>query len=167
MVEHKLPKLLAWVRFPSPAPVCCATGKMLQTDVCKNEKSASRMVAVQLMYAFVLNCEKPDVLLNNFFKFDANTQVNKGFLKRLVMKFTNDIDLNKILTDNTINISNIPLIIMCVLKVASIELMYEKTDIAVIIDEYLNVARCFVDKKELAFINAVLDKVAGVVRCKK
>ena len=125
------------------------------------------MAAVQLMYSFILKNDVIDDLLNSFFEIEHDTPINKGFLKRLVARFADNSDLSNVFAQAGINVSHTPLIIMCVLKVAVIELFFEKTDAPVIINEYLNIAKCFVDKKELAFINVVLDKISKVIRCKK
>ena len=132
----------------------------------KNEKSASRLVCVQLMYEYLIkNCD-PDKMLEDYFHFcDIKIKINKGFLRRVVRHFADDIDFKEILQNCVSSVSSIPLISLCILRVAILELLFETTDIPVIINEYLDIAQCFVGQKEIAFINAILDKVARKIRC--
>jgi transcription termination factor NusB len=50
-----------------------------------------------------------------------------------------------------------------ILKVGIVEMIFEKTAIPVIIDEYVEIAKNFVDEKGVKFVNAILDKLSRQV----
>lgn len=62
-------------------------------------------------------------------------------------------------------IDRLSAVVRCILRSAVYELLYEPTVPApVVLNEYIEVGRAFVDEKDIKFINGLLDKVAKNVR---
>jgi N utilization substance protein B len=65
------------------------------------------------------------------------------------------------------NLERLGSVMRSLLRVAVYELMeYEKLPIKVIINEYVNIAHRFFDRKDVSFVNGVLDQIAKEVRNK-
>ena len=107
--------------------------------------------------------------VDEFVNMYATKETNVNFFKRLVNNFTKDVNLDKTIEDSLGNnalISNAQPVEICIIKTALLEMIFEKTDIPVIINEYVEIAKDFVDEKSVKFINAVLDKIAQKVERK-
>ena len=66
--------------------------------------------------------------------------------------------------DNKFDIKNFEIIFSNILKSAIYEIFfYKKTPFKVVIDEYLKIAKMFLNEKQKNIINAVLDKIAKSV----
>jgi N utilization substance protein B len=95
--------------------------------------------------------------------------INLKFFNRLISHFDENIDLN-VLIDDTFdgrkNLNNASLLELCVMKVAIIEMIFEKTDIPVIINEYVEIAKEFVGDNVAGFVNAMLDKISSRIERK-
>jgi transcription termination factor NusB len=52
------------------------------------------------------------------------------------------------------------------MKVAVIEMLFEKTDIPVIINEYVEITKEFVGNNVAGFVNALLDKISSQIKRK-
>ena len=134
-------------------------------------KTRARFVAVQFMYKIYMTGDTAfstsdvDEFVNTY----ATKETNVNFFKRLVNNFTKDVNLDKIIEDSLGNnslISNAQPVEICIINTALLEMIFEKTDIPVIINEYVEIAKDFVDEKSVKFINAILDKIARKVERK-
>ena len=137
-------------------------------------KTMARFVAVQFMYKIHMTGDTAfspsdvDEFVNTY----APKETNVKFFKRLVSNvsnFSKDANLDEIIETSLGNnalISNAQPVEICIIKTALVEMIYEKTDIPVIINEYVEIAKDFVDEKSVKFINAVLDKIAQKVERK-
>lgn len=137
-------------------------------------KRMSRLAAIQFAYQFEVNSGDFAQAVKNFMVFMQNNEeyknVSYSFFKRLVRNLANisvlNAEIEKSLTSRR-GVANLSLMELCILRIAVIEMIYERTDIPVIINEYVEISKEFLDKKNVRFINAFLDTLAKNVtrRC--
>jgi N utilization substance protein B len=90
-------------------------------------------------------------------------EMNVPFFRNLVTHFAEPLDAAEIIRSNLTDgkdISNAPAINVSLMKAAIFEMVFESTDIPVIINEYIEIAKDFTDAKSVRFINAILDKIS-------
>ena len=126
----------------------------------KSKNSSPRIKIIQKIYNSMLN---PSVEIaypkNQYKKFIKD--VVSGTLERSELieetintKLPNDIDLTK--TDKLLKI---------ILFAAVFELMFKhNTPIKVIISEYLLASEYFLERIQIGYLNAILDKIAKIIR---
>lgn len=134
-------------------------------------KRLARTLAVQFMYQMQMKDVQSvsDVEIEDFIETYANDDVNTKFFKRLVDNFQKDTNLDEIIEDaleDDKTVSNSPPVEICIIKTALTEMIFEKTDIPVVINEYVEIAKDFLDEKVAKFINALLDKISKKVERK-
>lgn len=134
-------------------------------SVCKLSKHFARIAAVQVMYQLDMVGGDINRILSNFLNHyikNENTfeNMNKKFLKKLVSYFVEDIDFDSIIKLHSAKNNVVSSITKSIIKVAIIEMIFENTDIPIVINEYVNVSKYFLDQKGVSFINAVLDKIS-------
>ena len=130
----------------------------------KKAKSISRLAAVQLMYEKdLLNTTTDDAV--KCFKYyisqeELYNEMHKRFFKKLVSHFSDNIE--SIYESNLSNTAGIKdsNIINSLVKVAIIEMLHTNVAKPVIINEYIELAKDFMNQNEVKMINAVLDKIA-------
>lgn len=86
-------------------------------------------------------------------------------LMRLVTEQGRDLDarIDPVLKEGQ-SVERLELLIRCMLRAGLAELMaYPETDRAVIVNEYVEIARAFYGGPEVGLVNAVLDRLAGEV----
>ncbi len=107
-----------------------------------------------------------DLELSDFVNTYADSKLDHKFFRKLAADFQKDANLNEIIEsvlEDGKTISNSPVVEICIIKTALIEMIFEKTDIPVIINEYVEIAKDFLDDKAIKFINALLDKISKKV----
>ena len=122
----------------------------------KLNKNNPRLIIVQLLYSYSLNSQK---LLFEF------KNPYKRFIKKMCNGvIENDSVLEKKLIeflDQKFDIKKFEVIFTLILKSAIYEIFfYKKTPFKVVIDEYLNISKMFLNDKQKNIVNAVLDKIA-------
>ncbi len=122
----------------------------------KLNKNNPRLIIVQLLYSYSLNSQK---LLFDF------KNPYKRFIKKMCNGvIENDSVLEKKLIeflDQKFDIKKFEVIFILILKSAIYEIFfYKKTPFKVVIDEYLNISKMFLNDKQKNIVNAVLDKIA-------
>lgn len=140
----------------------------------KISKHISRLAAVQVMYQKDITGLELDGIIDNFVNFYLNHEeeykgINLKFFKSLISHFKEEIDFTGIVSrniDNGKSFATPSVIASCIIKVAILEMMFEKTDIPVIINEYVELSKDFVDKKGVNFTNAILDKISKQIERK-
>lgn len=141
----------------------------------KVSKHTSRIAAVQIMYQKdIINIEIGKILHNfiNHYMLEAeeHKDINLRFFKRLVNHFADtSVDFEDIISKNLLNektFYSISIINKSILKVAIIEMIFEKTDIPVIITEYVEITKLFSDRASVKFVNAMLDKISKQIERK-
>ena len=129
-------------------------------DQKKSKTSSPRIKIVQKIYNALMN---PDVEVeyskNQYKKFIKDvvtgTLERSNLIEETINKFLgNDIDLVK--TDKLLKI---------ILFAAVFELMFKhNTPIKVIISEYLLASEYFLERIQIGYLNAILDKIAKIIR---
>ena len=135
-------------------------------------KRVARLVAVQFMYQMEITDKRQylDEEINDFINAFVDDKIDKKFLRKMVANLQNDIDFDKIIKnalEDGKDIMNSSLVEISVIKTALTEILFEKTDIPIIINEYVEIAKDFLDMKSVKFINALLDKASKKIerRC--
>ncbi len=122
----------------------------------KLNKNNPRLIIVQLLYSYSLNSQK---LL-----FDIKNPYKRFIKKMCNGVIENDSVLEKKLIeflDQKFDIKKFEVIFTLILKSAIYEIFfYKKTPFKVVIDEYLNISKMFLNDKQKNIVNAVLDKIA-------
>jgi N utilization substance protein B len=135
----------------------------------------ARLAAVQVMYQINILNDELDKAISSFIQYIKDEKeydrINIDFFKSLVNKFKEDIDFDNIISKNLNvgkSIESISIITKSIMQVGIIEMTFEETASSVIINEYVEIAKEFVDDKNVKFINAILDKIAKQIRiCNK
>lgn len=150
-----------------------------------NNKTASRIAALQAMYQFEINKDQDDIdtVLRNIeksyeeddfkttFEIPSNMKVklHKNHLSNLVKNAVDNVEF----IDETIKsnlskdwkFSNLHLSLISLLRVAIAELVYvTDTPYKVVINEFTNIGTGFLQDFEISFINSILDKIAKKYR---
>ena len=121
---------------------------------------SSRVKIVQKIYSFIMNPdEKIDYPKSQYKKFIKD--VVQGTLERIELieetidkYLKEDIDLKR--TDKILKI---------IIFAAVYELMFKhKNSIKVIIGEYLKASEFFLEKSQIKYLNAILDKISKKIR---
>ena len=145
----------------------------------------ARLLAVQAVYAHTQSPEDWNELISRFLLEEVGGQVLEGQGKneKLICLESADKELFAHLTqyvrDNeatvqetilsalsdSVKANGLGLILNCILKVAVAE-FYVNADLdtPIIINEYVDLTRSFYDGPEVKIVNAVLDKIAHVLR---
>lgn len=140
----------------------------------KISKHASRIAAVQVVYQIDMVGGEPEKILFHFLNHYVKTEdilqnINEKFLRKLISHFGEDIDFENIISEHLSkngSMSMMSSLAKSLIKVAITEIIFEKTDIPVIINEYVNVSKYFLEKKAVSFINAILDKISKTIKRK-
>jgi N utilization substance protein B len=101
---------------------------------------------------------------------DQYKDIDISFFKSLVGRFAEDFDADAAIAnslDGKGNIEHTSKIAISIIKVGILEIVFEATAIPVIINEYVEIAKSFVDDSGVKFINAVLDRSAKQFRKSK
>ena len=129
-------------------------------DLKKSKNSSPRIKVIQKIYNSLLNPEANiEYPKNQYKKFIkdvvSGTLERSELIEETVIKYLgNDIDLKK--TDKLLKI---------ILFAAVFELMFRhNTPSKVIISEYLLSSEFFLEKIQIGYLNAILDKIANQVR---
>ena len=129
-----------------------------------SSKTFGRVVVSQAIYSIAIdNSQSTESVISHCIDENSirDSQVKK-FIDKLVNFVAQEDDsinfvINKYIKSHR-KIEDMPILLLSILKTAIAEiLMDEKTDRAVLINEYINVTSNFFTKKEAGFINAVLD----------
>lgn len=136
-------------------------------------KHISRLAAVQFAYQLEITHENllesaEKFLSSDIFKEEDYKEIKISFFKRLISKLNDETlseQIKKSLKSGK-NLIHLSITELCILKIALIEMIYEKTDIPVIINEYIEIAKVFLDSNSIKFINALLDNLSKNVKRK-
>ena len=131
-------------------------------------KRVSRVAAVQFMYEMkMMELDSPsEERIQDFVNTYIDQKMSFGFFRKLVNDFQKEADFDGIIEETLEEgrtISNSPPVEICIIKTALAEMIFENTDIPVIINEYVEIAKDFLDQKAAKFINALLDKISKKV----
>jgi N utilization substance protein B len=131
----------------------------------------SRQVALQILFAIdVARSKGSPVPKDVFAAFVANFELPVGaceFAEELVDGITAEMgELDAVLEKHTTNwrLSRMAAVDRNILRIGTFELLRTKTPAQVILDEAIELARRFGADPSPAFVNGVLDSVAGTLR---
>ena len=126
----------------------------------KNKSNLPRVRVIQKLYTSLLNPEEViEYQKSQYKKFikdvTQGTIERKELIEEIVLKnLSDDIDLKK--TDKLLKI---------IIFAAIYELMFKHNNpIKVIISEYLKASEYFLEKAQIKYLNAILDKISKKVR---
>jgi N utilization substance protein B len=126
----------------------------------KSKKSSPRIKIIQKIYNSIMNpdvkIEYPKSQYKNYIKDVVSGTLERSELieETININLSNDIDLAK--TDKLLKI---------ILFAAIFELMFKhKTPTKVIISEYLLASEYFLEKIQIGYLNAILDKISNLIR---
>lgn len=123
-------------------------------------KNISRMAAIQVMYAksIVNNSDINEYLEDN----SDYKKMNKSFFNRLMTYFSKEVDFENIYNQALTGIQTITNyeILNSIIKVSILEMLFEKTPLAIIINEYVEISKQFLSTSEVKLLNAILDKIS-------
>ncbi len=142
-----------------------------------NQRVEARIAAIKPLYSNEVSQEKKEaaeLALDMYSVYESNEYEESikpdiKFLKELLVGVLERQDAldEKIVPylQSSWRMERLGAVMCALLRVAVYELMaYEELTIKIIINEYINIARCFFEEKEVRFVNGVLDKVAKEVR---
>ena len=117
------------------------------------------------------------IIIQKLYSKNLNSDGEIEFPKHRFKKFIKDIVLGSLerkeLIDETIKLhlsedidfKRTEKLIIILLQAAIFELLYKpETSVNIIINEYLNAAKAFIDNKQKNFLNALLDKISRKLR---
>jgi transcription antitermination protein NusB len=126
----------------------------------KYKNSSARVKVIQKIYSFLMNPEEEIIYSKNQYKKFIKDVVS-GTLERteliektILTNIGDDIDLNK--TDKLLKI---------ILYAGVFELLFKhNTPKKVVISEYVAASEFFLEKAQINYLNAILDKIAKLIR---
>ena len=126
----------------------------------KSKNTSPRIKVIQKLYSLLINpnseIEYPKSQYKKFIKDVVTGTLERSELieETITTHLTSDIDLKK--TDKLLKI---------ILFAATFELMFKhNTPKKVIISEYLLTSEHFLEKIQIGYLNAILDKIAKILR---
>lgn len=137
-------------------------------------KHISRLAAVQFVYQLeITNKSSPEVVeefVNTYIKSDeAYQDINLRFFKKLVSYINTTENLEQLIEEtlqSQKSLYNLSVMELCILKTAIVEMVNTKTDLPIIINEYVEIAKDFFEQGTTRFINALLDALSKKVERK-
>ena len=124
------------------------------------KNSTPRIKIIQKLYSNSLNPDEKIIYNKSQYKkfikdVTEGTIERKELIEETIVKFLkNDIDLKR--TDKLLKI---------IIYAAVFELLYKhKNPKKVIISEYLKTSHFFLEKAQIKYLNAILDKLSGLIR---
>lgn len=143
----------------------------------KSARHSARIAIVQALYQYEQNQQNTTSIAREFinFRFDQHDDdVNyfspdQSYFQKLIeaipLKIEDvDTEIQKYLQDNW-KMERLSAIIRPLLRSACYELMFEPlVPTPVVLNEYIEVARNFLDEREVKFVNGILDNIAKNVR---
>ena len=134
--------------------------QLLKMNLKKNKNSSPRIKVIQRLYNSLMN---PDAII------DYPKSQYKNYIKDVVTGTLERTELieEKIIShlQTDINLSKTDKLLKIILYAAIYELMFKiNTPRKVIINEYLIASEHFLEKIQIGYLNAILDKIAKVLR---
>ena len=129
-------------------------------------KRVARLAAVQFMYQLEVTNKSALNSLENFISTYIKTHeiyehINLRFFKKLAAYFSERENLDEIIAKNLNGekkISHLSIVEISILKVAMIEMINFSTDLPIIINEYVEIAKEFFEAPRM--LNALLDSIS-------
>ena len=125
-----------------------------------NPSNNPRVIIIQKLYAQEFNKESELIFPKHRYKkfikdVVLGTLERKELIEETIQQHLDD-DLSKKRTEK---------LLIVLLHAAIFELLYKpETSVNIIINEYLNAAKAFINNKQKSFLNALLDKISKKIR---
>jgi N utilization substance protein B len=138
------------------------------------ERTSARLAAVQALYQMELTGADATTVAQEFIEHRfSDAQLAVAPDESLFRAIVDGVPHRQVAIDRAIaaalsenwRLQRIDSILRAILRAAAYELV-DRPDIParVVIDEYIEIARCFSDEEQCAFVNAVLDRIAHAER---
>lgn len=138
----------------------------------------SRIVALQALYQLHFYDEKKsitdilhelyDIYKEDFTNKDLTNIINIGFIENLITLTLDKQEQNLLIIKNYLHnnwkIADISPLLLIIIKLSSTEICTSNTDLAVIINEYIEITKIFGSSKEAKFVNNILQQIANKYR---
>lgn len=142
-----------------------------------NSRSAARLAAVQALFQHDMEKTPVPKLLKEFHDHRLGAEIEDDQYANAEVDFFDDIvigttdtreGIDKLITEKLASgwsLKRLDKTMLQILRAGSFELMArEEVPTATVINEYVDVAHAFFDKKESGFVNGLLDAIAKQVR---
>lgn len=116
-------------------------------------------------------------IIQNLYSKKSNPSIDIKYNKNQFKKFIKDVTegtiereefINEIIEKNLkddLNTNKTDKILLIIIQAAIYELLFKhNNNISIIISEYLKTADVFLEKGQIAFLNAILDKISKILR---
>lgn len=138
-------------------------------------RTQARLSAIQALYQHAQTQTQISQIIQEFIdtpitsEMDETSIMDKKLFKTLMNGVLDHIEaVDNIIEqylDEKWRIERLPIVMHCLLRCGSFELLFEKTiPIPVILDQYIELSKYFFDNRDIAFINAILDNIAKASR---
>ena len=125
-----------------------------------NPNQSPRVIIIQKLYGNFFNEEKDLRFTKHRFKKFIKDVVTGTIERDDVIKE----ELNKYLNED-LQLSNLDKVFQIIIKSAIFEFLYKpKISTKIIIKEYLNASNFFIEDSQTKYLNAILDKIAKIIR---
>ncbi len=140
----------------------------------KSARHSARIALVQALYQHEQTKQTIAVITHEFINHhfeasDHDIAPDQDYFKKLTTSILPKIEIidgeiQKHLQDNW-KMERLASVVRALLRAACYELMFEPlVPTAVVLNEYIEVARAFFDEREVKFVNGILDSIAKMVR---
>ncbi len=150
---------------------------MTQKKTNKSARHSARIALVQALYQYEQTQANTTLITHEFIahRFDNVDQETNYFapdqsyfkkiMEAIPLKIPEiDVEIQKYLQENW-KMDRLAAVVKSLLRSACYELMFEPlVPTPVVLNEYIEVAREFLDEREVKFVNGILDSVAKSVR---
>ncbi|MES2607312.1 MAG: transcription antitermination factor NusB [Pseudomonadota bacterium] len=150
---------------------------MAQKTTNKSARHSARIALVQALYQYEQTKANTTAIAREFIdhRFDKTDQESSYFspdqsyfqklIEAIPLKITEiDEEIQKYLQENW-KMDRLAAVVRSLLRSACYELMFEPlVPTPVVLNEYIEVAREFLDEREVKFVNGILDNIAKSVR---
>ncbi len=136
-----------------------------------HSKSEARLAAVEALFSLQIDSDKRTAkhaladILEYYKEDEIDAKPNKKFLEKIVWGVTeHQENIDELISKHLSlewKLNRLNLIVQAILRAAVFELSAAEISHKVIINEYIDVAKCFCDDTDVAFINGILDNIAG------
>ena len=129
-------------------------------DQKKNKNSSPRIKVIQKIYGSLINPDEEIIYSKNQYKKYIKAIVS-GTLERIELIEETIVDN----LDKDINLKKTDKLLKIILFAAVFELMYKHNiPKKVVISEYIKASEFFLEKAQISYLNAILDKLSKLVR---
>lgn len=141
-----------------------------KTNLTGNKSTEARLCAVQALYQARLMAEPVPLVSEQFLIYEVGSRkINKKLFKTIMTTLAEGLARFEVMLQNNLQagwtLERMNSVAIALVLCALAELVAEETTPkGVILNEYINISKGFLTPDETAFINGVLNTMAGLVR---